>query len=85
MYSVTYTRDAAKSLRKLPRDTTQRLTHKIPQYAQDPTSLANNVKKLTDHPGFRLRVGDWRVVFLVNEDEAVITVVSIGSRGGIYQ
>lgn len=84
MYTVTYTKEAAKSLRKLPRDAARRITRKMQQYPADPESLANNVKKLTDYPGYRLRVGDWRVVFLVNEGELVITVVAIGSRGGVY-
>jgi len=52
----------------LPRDTSSRIVRKINAYAQDPASLANNVKRLTGHPGYRLRVGDWRVLFVIEED-----------------
>jgi mRNA interferase RelE/StbE len=85
MYTVAYTRDAAKTLRKLPRDVVRRITAKVAQYAADPASQANNVKKLTEHPGYRLRVGDWRAVFLVDDGEMVVTVVKVGARGGVYE
>lgn len=55
---------------------------KIAQYAADPASQANNVKKLQGRDGYRLRVGDWRVIF--DEDGNVIAILEIGPRGGIY-
>ena len=48
---------------------------KIEAYAADPTSQANNVKKLQGRDGYRLRVGDYRVIF---------EVLDVGPRGGIY-
>jgi len=85
MYSVTYSREAAKGLRKLPRDRGSRIVRKINAYAQDPASLANNVKRLSGHPGYRLRVGDWRVLFLIEENRQNLHVTWIGSRGGAYE
>lgn len=58
---------------------------KVSEYAVDPAVQANNVKKLTNHPGFRLRVGDWRVLFLQDETELIVTVVKVGARGDIYR
>jgi len=43
------------------------------------------VKKLTDHPGFRLRVGDWRVVYTVSYDQLVVHVIRIAQRGEVYK
>jgi mRNA interferase RelE/StbE len=43
------------------------------------------VNKLTEHPGFRLRVRDWRVLYLVDRDRIVIQVIRIAPRGGAYQ
>jgi len=85
MYTVTYSREAAKALRKLPRDTGRRVLRKVNAYADDPASLAGNVKLLTGHPGYRLRVGDWRVLFLVDEDQQALHVTRIGPRGGVYR
>ncbi len=73
---------AAKVLRRMPTNTARTIRGKIDQYASEPESLANNVSKLQGRPGYRLRVGNWRVIF--NEDRVVLEIVDIGARGGIY-
>lgn len=73
---------AIRALRRMPRNTALLIRGKIDQYANDPASLANNVTKLQGRSGFRLRVGDWRVIF--DEDGAVIEILDIGPRGGVY-
>ena len=44
---------------------------------------ANNVKALVGSPYIRLRVGDWRVV--MDDQGAILEIVKIGPRGGIYE
>jgi len=34
---------------------------------------------------FRLRVGDYRVIFTINRDELIIAILSIGNRGDVYK
>jgi mRNA interferase RelE/StbE len=58
---------------------------KIEALAEDPMAPKNNVKKLTNHPGYRLRVGDWRVVYMIREQALLIAVVRIAPRGDVYQ
>ena len=82
MKTVTFTRQAAKTLRRIPANVAALIMAKIHLYAADPASLGNNVSKLTGRPGSRLRVGDWRVIF--DEDGNVITVLKIGARGDVY-
>lgn len=48
-----------------------------------PASQANNLKKLQGRHAYRLRVGDWRVIF--DENEVVIDVIKIGARGSVYE
>lgn len=83
MWSVEFSRDAVKALMRMPRDQALRIRRKIDELARDPYN-APNVKKLTEHPGFRLRVGDWRVVYLLIEERVVIHVVRIAPRGEVY-
>jgi mRNA interferase RelE/StbE len=79
---VRYSKDAIRTLRRMPRPTAERIRDKVAAYAADPASQAANVKALRGEPGvLRLRVGDWRVIF---EDGAVIAVIRIGPRGGVY-
>ncbi len=53
------------------------------QYAEDPASLANNVKKLEGVEYYRLRVGDWRVIF--REDGFIVDVIKVAARGEVYR
>ncbi|MEJ0074201.1 MAG: type II toxin-antitoxin system RelE/ParE family toxin [Alphaproteobacteria bacterium] len=65
-----------------PPDDSQRIRSKLEQYANNPRSLSNNVKRLKGRPGIRLRIGDWRVIF--NESKETIDVLVIGPRGSVY-
>ncbi|MGV3513066.1 MAG: type II toxin-antitoxin system RelE family toxin [Novosphingobium sp.] len=81
MKAITYTRAAIRSLKRMPANESARVISKIELYAEDPSSLANNVKALKGRDGIRLRVGDWRVIM---EDGIVLAVLDIGARGSIY-
>lgn len=82
MKIVSYSKSALQTLRRMPANTATNIRNKVDQYARDPTSLANNVKRLTGRTGWRLRVGDWRVIF--DDDGVVLAILAIGPRGGIY-
>ncbi|MGH6922342.1 MAG: type II toxin-antitoxin system RelE family toxin [Propylenella sp.] len=83
MTRISYSRAALRTLMRMPRNIARLIRSKIEQCAADPTSLANNVKSLKGEPRyFRLRVGDWRVVFGEGKDE--IRVIRIAPRGSAY-
>lgn len=83
MHSIRYTADALKILRRMPRNTADLIRQKIEEVAADPAK-ARNVKKLKGRDGYRLRVGDWRVVYTIEAGVLVLIVIEIGPRGGIY-
>jgi len=85
MFSIEYSKAARKALKAMPRNVAGLIMEKVEALAVDPNALNNNVKKLTNHPGYRLRVGDWRVVYTVHEQKLLIAVVRIAPRGGAYQ
>lgn len=78
---VSYSRSAQKALQKIPRDVAQLIVSKINQHTVDPTSLANNVKKLKgDFEGLiRLRAGDWRII--MDDQGNVLMILEIKPRG----
>jgi mRNA interferase RelE/StbE len=82
MKQVVFHAPALRTLARIPRNEADRLRRKIYQYADDPSAVKANVKKLQGRAGFRLRVGNWRVIFDENGD--VLDVLEIGSRGSIY-
>jgi len=67
----------------MPTNEARRIVEKIDQLAAQPEQLAQQVKRLQGRPGYRLRVGDWRVIF--DADGDVLDILAIGPRGGIYE
>jgi mRNA interferase RelE/StbE len=85
MYRIEFTRQADKQLRRLPREVARNIFKKLELLAGNPYAQNNNVKKLVERSGYRLRVGDWRVIYEVEDDRLVILVVAVGARGDIYR
>lgn len=84
MKSIAYSKDAIKTLRRLPRNISTLIVSKIELFARDPLALGNNLKPLAGRPGeFRLRVGDWRVIMA--ETGEVIAVIKVGPRNSVYE
>lgn len=71
---IRYTAKAQKDVRKLG-PAAELILAKIEQYAENPSSLRNNVKALKGQEAFRLRVGDYRVVFVIEDDLITVMVV----------
>jgi len=84
MYKITLSKNADKALRRMPRNLALNIAKKIKQLAELPHGM-RNVEKLTNHPGYRLRVGDWRIVYTVNGNELVIHVINVKTRGEVYK
>jgi len=85
VYKITYTTQAAKALLKMPRNIAQLIREKMEQVAVDPFASISNAKKLQARSGYRLRVGDWRVIYEINTDQVVIIVMKISPRGEVYK
>jgi len=84
MYSIEYSKQAIRALLKMPPNTAALIRTKLADLAQDPLA-ARNVKKLTGQPGYRLRVGGWRVLYLLDGTRLLVRVMEIDTRGEIYK
>jgi mRNA interferase RelE/StbE len=69
----------------MPKNMAQLVREKLNQIAVDPFASIPNAKKLQGRPGYRLRIGDWRVIYEINKDEIVIIVLKIAPRGEVYK
>jgi mRNA interferase RelE/StbE len=79
MKEIVVTAAATRQLAKLPADVRRRIVIKLRGYAE---TGSGDVKKLAGRAGARLRIGDYRAIFV--EDKARITLVAVGHRREIY-
>jgi len=85
VYKITFTAQAAKALLKMPRNTALLIREKLNQVAANPFASIPNAKKLPGRAGYRLRVGDWRVIYEINKEEITVIVLKIAPRGEVYK
>ena len=81
--NVDFSAKALKTLRRLPRDAAMRIRKRIDSLARDPRTTRLDVGKLRGRPGYRLRVGDWRVIYDIDDDTLHVRVIA--PRGGAYR
>ncbi|MEQ9606359.1 MAG: type II toxin-antitoxin system RelE/ParE family toxin [Kiloniellaceae bacterium] len=84
MFAITYTTAALKIRKKLPRNLRDRMTAKIEEVAADPFGAHPNAKALVAVDAFRLRVGDWRVVYELDKTAKELRVLVIKHRNEGY-
>ena len=90
MYIIEFTNKAEKDLGKLPKQTIARILDKIDKLVDDPRPSGH--KKLNDFhvPNapddfYRIRIGDYRVIYAIEEEIITITVVKVAHRKEVYK
>ena len=79
-------REARKFLRRLQPAKAEDIRGAIRRIAADPIAPYNNVRKLAGVPnGFRVRIGDWRVSYILDRQTNRMTILEIAPRGGAYR
>lgn len=84
MYTVVTTKFFAQTLSRIPANWQRRIVAKIKDIAGATYARHNNVTKLQGRDGYRLRVGDWRVIYELHDDRLELWALEVGARGGIY-
>jgi mRNA interferase RelE/StbE len=85
MYTVVTTKSFNKAIARLLANWQKRIVTKIEEVAVDPYAPNNNLTKLQGRDAaYRLRVGDWRVIYELHDDRLVMVILEVGPRGGIY-
>jgi mRNA interferase RelE/StbE len=83
-YSVEFSKGARKQFIKLPIDVQKRIQTKINDLAIEPRP--NRVKKLEgDDNSYRIRVGEYRVVYEREDDVLIVTIIKVKHRSEVYK
>jgi mRNA interferase RelE/StbE len=82
-YTVLILRRAQKELAQLPLESYVRVREAIRALAQD--QRPRGCLKLTAREGWRVRVGDYRVVYEIDDQQRTVTVLHVGHRREVYR
>jgi mRNA interferase RelE/StbE len=82
-YRVTITPRSRKALASLSNEAYERVSAELRSLANDPRPAG--ARRLTGFPAWRLRVGDFRVIYEISDADQVVEVTTIGHRRDVYR
>jgi len=82
-YSVFFRESVHKDLRAIPKRDLARILERISALAEDPRPPG--CEKLTGDERYRLRQGDYRILYSIQDDRLEVWVVKVGHRSDVYR
>ena len=82
-YEVKFTRSSLKELKRLPKQTSLRLTKAIYRLSEDPRK--GSVRPMVGSESWRLRVGDYRVIYDIEDKVLQILIIRVRHRKDVYR
>ena len=83
MYSIVITEYAIRQLKKINKQMVASIKEAIAELAQNPRP--HNHIKLTNVEAYRVRVGNYRIIYEINDNVLIVTVVEIADRKQAYK
>jgi mRNA interferase RelE/StbE len=83
IYRIELCPAAAMALRKLDPQVRPRIQGAIALLAQDPRPPS--ARAVRGRPGYRVRIGDYRIIYTVADDVLLVIVVTLGRRRDVYR
>lgn len=83
-YTVEISTSAAKSIAKLEKNTRLRVIGAIELLAVDPRPPGVKLLRGGDHGRWRARVGDYRIVYTIEDDRLIVLVLRVAHRREVY-
>lgn len=82
-YSVLIVPSALRQLDRIPYTTGRRVENKIMELGSEPRPIG--CKKLKGRNAWRIRIGDYRVIYEIQDNILIVTVITIGHRKDVYE
>ena len=82
-YKIVFKKSVAKDLKDLPKKDISRILKAIQSLADNPRPA--QAKKLSAQERYRLRQGNYRILYLIEDNVLVVTVVKVGNRRDVYR
>jgi mRNA interferase RelE/StbE len=86
MYKVDFAQSSARELKKLPSHVQERIRYALESLRRDPFSELIRFRKIKGYENlYRIRLGDYRIVYEVIERKLLIIVIRTGHRSDVYR
>lgn len=82
-YSIFFKASASKELESIPKQDLKRIINRIASLADDPRPPGS--EKLSSQERYRIRQGNYRIIYSIQDDVLTIWVVKIGHRREVYR
>jgi mRNA interferase RelE/StbE len=82
-YSIIFTKSSVRELGDIPRKDAQRILRRTSELAENPRPMG--CEKLSGRPLYRIRQGDYRIIYFVNDSNRIVDIIKIGHRREIYR
>ncbi|MEK6525383.1 MAG: type II toxin-antitoxin system RelE/ParE family toxin [Nitrospirota bacterium] len=82
-YTLRVRRSAEKELDRLPESIHERLSRRILGLEDNPRP--QGAKKLSNREEYRLRVGQYRVLYTIDDEHKIVEIVAVGHRREVYR
>jgi len=83
IYTILVERYAQKQILKLDKKVIPLIKTAIASLSENPRPYG--YKKLKGEEAYRIRVGDYRIIYEIDNDKIIVTVVSVGHRKEVYK
>jgi mRNA interferase RelE/StbE len=84
MYAIKYRRSVAKDLRRLPKNLLPAVVKRIQKLAKNPMPAGASKLRGTDNM-YRVRQGDYRIVYSIENRQLIIIIVRVAHRKDAYK
>ena len=82
-YEIFFKESVWKELKKVPKNVLKKIISRIAQLGDDPRPMG--CEKLTGHELYRIRQGNYRIVYSIQDNELTVWVIKVGHRKAVYR
>ena len=82
-YKIVFKQSVVKDLRSIPTEDIRRILERIDGLADEPRPVG--VEKLSGDEKYRIRQGNYRILYTIDDDVIIVTIVKVGHRRDVYR
>jgi mRNA interferase RelE/StbE len=82
-YKIVFRKSVAKDLRRIPNQDLRRILATVDLLSEEPRP--SGIEKLSGQEKYRIRQGNYRIIYEIKDDEVVVVVVKVGHRRDVYR